>query len=233
MPFGKHFENRVVSLAREIAVRIGARDQGKEFVFVPPPHLRESVWRGRPARVSSAAISCRRVVGQSSASNLSPDRFRRSRASARATRAALGRARRHNLLRQNVQRRVGNDQAVEIALPDGAHQRCAFQQFVARGGEESSFGNRAAPVAGTSDALQRNRDRPRRTDLHHQVDGADIDSQFQRGGRHQHFDLAFFQLLSPRPGAACATGCRDARQRCLRPGARPDDAPRVPPAAAC
>ena len=37
----------------------------------------------------------------------------------------------------------GMMQAVEIAMPDGAHQRRAFDQIVARGGEQASFGNRA------------------------------------------------------------------------------------------
>jgi hypothetical protein len=54
----------------------------------------------------------------------------------------------------------------------------------------------AAPVAGTSDALQRNCDRPRRTDLTTtRSHRADIDSQFKRCRRNQNFDLAFFQLL--------------------------------------
>ena len=34
-PLGKHFEDRVVSFARKIAIGIGARDQGEEFIFVP------------------------------------------------------------------------------------------------------------------------------------------------------------------------------------------------------
>ena len=31
----KHFKNRVVSLARKIAIGISSRDQGEEFVFIP------------------------------------------------------------------------------------------------------------------------------------------------------------------------------------------------------
>ena len=44
-------------------------------------------------------------------------------------------------------------EAVEVALLDGAHQRGAFEKFVARGDEDAALGNRAAPVPGTADAL--------------------------------------------------------------------------------
>ena len=54
---------------------------------------------------------------------------------------------RDNLLRKHVERAVGNDQAVEIAVPNGAHQRGALEQVIARGGEEAALGNGAAPVA--------------------------------------------------------------------------------------
>ena len=103
--------------------------------------------------------------------------------------------RRHDLLRQHVERRVGNDEAVEIAVPDRAHQRRALDQVVARGGEEASLGNRAAPVAGAADALQGDGNRARRTDLAHQIDGADVDAEFERRGRDQHFHLAVLQFL--------------------------------------
>ena len=108
--------------------------------------------------------------------------------------AALGRARGHDLLRQNIERRLGNDQPIQIALPDRTNQRRALEQIVARGREEASLGNRAAPVTGATDALQRHRNRPRRTDLAHQIDRANIDAKLQRSRRHQHFDFAFFQL---------------------------------------
>jgi hypothetical protein len=42
-------------------------------------------------------------------------------------------ARCHNLLRQNIERRVGNDQAIKIAMADRSHQCRTFQQVVARG----------------------------------------------------------------------------------------------------
>ncbi len=100
----------------------------------------------------------------------------------------------HHLLRHNVQRRRRNLQPVEIALANGAHRGGAFQQFVARSGEQPPLGHRAAPVTGAANALQRHRDGARRIDLAHQVHGADINAQFQRRGRHQQPNLAILQL---------------------------------------
>ena len=65
-------------------------------------------------------------------------------------------ARCHDLLGENIERRFGNFDAIEFAVTNGAHERGAFEQFIARGGEKAAFGNGAAPVAGASDALQRN-----------------------------------------------------------------------------
>ena len=80
------------------------------------------------------------------------------------------RARGHNLLRQNVERSFRNDQPIEFAAPHRAHQRRAFEQFVARRREDAALRNRAAPVAGAADALQRHGDRAWRTDLADQID---------------------------------------------------------------
>ena len=52
---------------------------------------------------------------------------------------------------------------------------------------------RAHPVAGASDALQRDGDRTRRSDLDGQIDRADIDAEFERGGRHHGSQLAVLQ----------------------------------------
>ena len=57
-------------------------------------------------------------------------------------------------------------------------------------------GERAAPwgpanrVTGATHALQEGSDRARRGDLAHQIHIPDVDTQFQRGGRHQHFEFA-------------------------------------------
>ena len=85
----------------------------------------------------------------------------------------------------------------QFALADGADQRGAFDQLVARGGEDAAFGLRAHPVARAPDALQRHRDRARRADLEHQIHRADIDAEFERSRRDHR---AQFAALQPRLG---------------------------------
>ncbi len=111
----------------------------------------------------------------------------------------------HNLLRQNVERTFGNHDAVQLAEPYGTHKRRAFQQFVARGCEEASLGNRSAPVSGASDSLQTSANRSRRADLADQVHRADVDSQFQRRRRDQRANFAGLQLAFRPPAFAAAT----------------------------
>ncbi len=50
-------------------------------------------------------------------------------------------------------------------------------------------------MAGTADALQEGGNRPRRAQLAHQLDVADVDPQLQRRGSHQHPQLAAFEPL--------------------------------------
>src|SRR5882762_296418 len=59
-----------------------------------------------------------------------------------------------NLLGQNVERGIGNDETVEVALADGADQSGAFDEIVAGGGKEAALGNGSAPMAGAAYALQ-------------------------------------------------------------------------------
>ena len=88
----------------------------------------------------------------------------------------------------------GMCRTIEIALANGANRGGAFQQVVARGGEEAAFGDGSAPVTGAADALQRDGDGARRVDLADQVDGADVDAEFERRGRDQQANLAVLQL---------------------------------------
>ena len=62
-----------------------------------------------------------------------------------------------------------NLDAIQFARSDRAHQRGAFDQFIARGDEQAALGQRAHPVPRASDALQRDRDGARRADLADQV----------------------------------------------------------------
>jgi hypothetical protein len=75
-------------------------------------------------------------------------------------------------------------------------------------------------VARAAHALQSHGDGPRRADLHHQVHRANIDSQFQRGGRDQHFDFAIFEFFLRRQTQfareAAVMGCDVVRPEFLR-----------------
>ena len=102
----------------------------------------------------------------------------------------LGGAHRDDLLREHVERLIGDDERVEVAAPDGEHECRAFDELVARGHEEPALGDRASPVAGATDALQRHGDRARRSDLADEVDRPDVDPQLERGGRHEGAQLA-------------------------------------------
>ena len=108
--------------------------------------------------------------------------------------ATRDRATRHNLLCQDIERRFGKNETVQISRANGAHQDSTLGQIVARGDEEASLGNRATPVATAAYTLQGDCNRARRADVADQIDGSDVDAQLKRGGRYQHLYLAFFQL---------------------------------------
>ena len=82
------------SLRGEIAIRIGAADQGVQIVFAP----------------------------------------------------VLAGGGGDDLLRQNIERVLGDLDALQIAVADGANERGAFDQFIARGGEEAALRLGADPV---------------------------------------------------------------------------------------
>jgi hypothetical protein len=85
-------------------------------------------------------------------------------------------------------------QHIKVALPDGTYRGRTFQQVVARGGKQTALGDRSTPVAGAAHALQSNCNRARRVDLADQIDGADVDAQFERRRRNQQANLAVLQL---------------------------------------
>ena len=99
------------------------------------------------------------------------------------------------LLRQHVQRRRRHDQRVQLAAPHAIQQRHAFQQFVARRRKQPPLRHTADLVAGAADALQERGDAAWRADLADQVDVADVDAEFQRGGGDEHLELAALELL--------------------------------------
>ena len=111
-------------------------------------------------------------------------------------RGALG----DDLLRQHVERGDRLHDLVEAARADRPRQRRALHQLVARAGEDAALRPHAERVPGAPDALQEGGDAARRADLADEIDRADVDTQFERGRRHQRAQLAVLEpLLQPQP----------------------------------
>ncbi|MCY1350371.1 hypothetical protein D9M69_366010 [compost metagenome] len=101
----------------------------------------------------------------------------------------------HHLLGQHIERRVGNDQCVQFVAAHAVEQGGALDQVVPRLREQPPLGQPADAVPGAPDALQEAGDAARRAELADQFDVADVDAQFQRGGGHQHLELAALEAL--------------------------------------
>ena len=86
-------------------------------------------------------------------------------------------------------------EASAFALADGANQRGTLQQFVARGGKNTAFGDCSPPVSGAPDALQSHGDGAWRANMANQVNGANINSQFERSSRDQRLDFPGFKFF--------------------------------------
>ena len=85
---------------------------------------------------------------------------------------------------------AGISQRIERAGADRAHERGAFEQFVARRDVKNPLRLRADPVTRSADALQRNRDGARRAELNDEIDRADVDAQLERCRRYDRAQLA-------------------------------------------
>jgi hypothetical protein len=110
---------------------------------------------------------------------------------------AVLRARRFgdDLLRQDVERRVVRDDAIELAAPHRPHQRRALDQIVARRGEDASLRQTRNRMAGSADALQQRRDAMRRSNLADEIDVADVDTELQRRGGDERLQPAVLQPI--------------------------------------
>ena len=102
---------------------------------------------------------------------------------------------RDDLLREDVERMLGQSRLLEPSLAQAAHDGGAFDQLVAREREEPRLGHPAPLVARPSDALQGDGEVVRRIELHHEVHRSDVDAQLQRGRRHHCLRRAALQLL--------------------------------------
>ncbi len=113
----------------------------------------------------------------------------------------VGRARRDDLLREDVERGVAQADAVDLGAPRGAHEGGALDELVAREREEAALGRRADRVARAPDALQARRDRARRPDEAHEIDRAHVDAELERRRRDDELEVARLEarlgLVSP------------------------------------
>ena len=125
----------------------------------------------------------------------------------------VDRAHRHDLLREHVERvaRVARllDQTGAHPLRDDGR----LQQVAAELREDLAAAGLADLVAGAADPLQAARDRARRLDLDHEVDGAHVDAELERGRGDDRAQSSLLQAR-PRPRAAArARASRGARGR--------------------
>ena len=92
----------------------------------------------------------------------------------------------HDLLAQDVQRVAGDTRGFDAPGGHALHSHCGGQQISAVGREEDALADRVEAVSGATEPLQARRHRRRAPDLHHEVDGAHVDTQFQAaGGDHR------------------------------------------------
>src|SRR5271170_5263323 len=121
----------------------------------------------------------------------------------------LGRDR-DDLLRRNIDASRRYFHFVEMPAANRAHRSAAFEQVVGRHREEAAFGRSAETVPRSANALDGGRDGFGRIELADELDGADVDAEFERRGRYYRLQLAALEaLLCEQPlGAREATMMR-------------------------
>ena len=102
---------------------------------------------------------------------------------------------RDQVLGEHVEWVLRDHRLLDLAFAHALGDDRALEQVGAELGEDAAFGDLAQPVAGAADPLQAAGDRLRRLDLDHQVDGAHVDAQLQRGGGDQARELPGLQQL--------------------------------------
>ncbi len=113
----------------------------------------------------------------------------------RVDRPGLGRALRHDLLREDVERRLGRMHAIEPPGRDRLQERGALDQLVARGRKEPSLRLSVERVPRTPDALQEGRHAPRRLHLADEVDASDVDAELERSGGDERANIPRLEPL--------------------------------------
>ena len=107
---------------------------------------------------------------------------------------------RDDLLGEHVQRIAGDPRLLDLPRAHGARDDRGLQEVGAELREDPPLRDRVQIVARAPDSLQPTRDRLRALHLDHEVDGAHVDAELERGRRHEARDLARLeQLLDDEP----------------------------------
>ena len=99
------------------------------------------------------------------------------------------------MLRQDVHGFFRHDDAIQLALFYAVQQRRRLNQIIPGQGKYYALGNTIDSVPTATHSLDERGNAFRRGKLHHQVDRADIDSQFHGCGCDQHLQLTGFEPL--------------------------------------
>ena len=118
-----------------------------------------------------------------------------------------------DLLREHVERVARHDRLLDQRLAHPLRDHRRLEQVGAELREDPALRGLADAVAGAADPLKAARDRLRRLDLEHQVDGAHVDAELERRRGHEARQLARLQhLLDDEPLLArerAVVGARD------------------------
>ena len=101
----------------------------------------------------------------------------------------------HDLLGEHVGRLVWNDEPIELATTNAVEQCGTLHEVVPREREQPAFRSTTDRVPRASNALQKARNRTRGAELADEVYVADIDTEFERSGGNEGFQLAVLELL--------------------------------------
>ena len=102
---------------------------------------------------------------------------------------------RDDLLGEHVERVARDLRLLDLAVPHRARDDGGLEQVGPELREDAALRNGAELVAGAADALEPARDGLRRLDLDHEVDGAHVDAELERGGGDEARDPAGLQVL--------------------------------------
>ncbi len=131
---------------------------------------RETVGDHRDHRVE-------RLAGQIAIGPCAPDDLEQ-----RVLLARPARGLRHDLLGEDIERRVVLDDGVELSPADGAEQSRALEQIVTSDRKEPALRNPGNRVTRASDPLEQRCDPMRRANLTDEIHVPDVDAQLQRRG---------------------------------------------------